>query len=94
MRIELLKGTNGMCIALDSTRITEPKIYGMLTPIMVWVVSDERIRQILDSKRFGYWEDSPTGNQNFKYCSECGGAMYMEVGFEYCPHCGAKMEVI
>lgn len=53
----------------------------------------EALRVALDCMRVGHWEDSPTGNPDFKYCSECGGAMYMEVGFEYCPHCGAKMEV-
>ena len=44
--------------------------------------------------RHGYWEDSPTGNPDFKYCSECGGAIYMKGGggSDYCPHCGARMD--
>lgn len=50
MRLELLKGANGLCVSLDSTRITEPKIYGTLAPIMVWEVPAERIQQILDER--------------------------------------------
>lgn len=44
--------------------------------------------------RHGYWEESPTGNKNFNYCSVCGGAIqkYDNETFAYCPHCGAKMD--
>ena len=48
----------------------------------------------IPAERHGYWEESPTGNKNFNYCSVCGGAIqrYDNVTFTYCPHCGAKME--
>ena len=44
--------------------------------------------------RYGYWEESPTGNPNFNYCSVCDGAIqrYDNVTFTYCPHCGARMD--
>lgn len=44
--------------------------------------------------RHGYWEESPTGNKNFNYCSVCEGAIqkYDNETFAYCPHCGARMD--
>lgn len=43
--------------------------------------------------RHGRWEKSPTGNENYKYCSECGGCFYMQSSkVIYCPYCGARMD--
>ena len=42
--------------------------------------------------RNGRWEKSPTGNKNYKYCSECGGAAVMLRTFDYCPYCGEYMK--
>lgn len=42
----------------------------------------------------GKWENSPTGNPNFKYCSECGTCIKIgkRLKFFYCLNCGAKMD--
>ena len=43
--------------------------------------------------RHGRWDNSPTGNKNYKYCSECGGCFYMpSPKVIYCPYCSAKMD--
>lgn len=44
--------------------------------------------------KHGYWEESPTGNEIFNYCSVCDGAIqrYDNETFTYCPHCGARMD--
>ena len=43
--------------------------------------------------RHGRWTDSPTGNTNYKYCSECGGCMFVPSNkIKFCPYCGAKMD--
>ena len=43
--------------------------------------------------RHGRLEKSPTGNENYKYCSECGGCFYRpSPKVIYCPYCGAWMD--
>ena len=98
MKLELLKGANGMCISLNNTRITDPKIYGILTPIMVWDVPGERIQKILDERepvRRGRWIDHGIGGTVM--CSNCKFVDFFAkrdrvMLFGYCPGCGAKME--
>ena len=103
MRLELLRGANGMCITLDGTRITEPKIYGIMTPIQVWSVEADSIAEIIGCERVrrGTWwkKTEPDENNNIICeCSVCGALDDMSIGaFEsgevhFCWRCGAKMD--
>lgn len=48
---------------------------------------------ITAEQKHGRWMDSPTGNETYKYCSECGGCFYMpSSSVRYCPYCGARMD--
>ena len=92
MRLELLNGANGMCISLDSTRITEPKIYGILTPIMVWDVPDERIQKILDERKPERHGHCYVDSVGYERCSVCHDSEFNMRYFRFCPHCGARMD--
>ena len=41
-----------------------------------------------------HWEDSPSGNPDFKFCSECKTIVHIGINefFTYCPYCGVKMK--
>ena len=98
MRLELLRGATGMCITLDGTRITDPKIYGTMTPIQVWSVDADSIAEIIECERVrrGRWievQDSWGICSNCKTnVSICWWANDTNRGQRnYCPKCGAYM---
>ena len=94
---DALKKKNGLDIVTKygiGIAIKRPESYSTMMRYEVEDMIDAAPTIEAEPVRHGYWEESPTGNPNFNYCSVCDGAIqrYDNVTFTYCPHCGAKME--
>ena len=99
MKLKLLKEQrgSGMCVCLDSTRITNQKIYGFLDTVREWEVDPKQIAGIIGYPQVHAWW-VPEGVD--RVCSYCGWTYAQEIrfmtegdgGFDFCPHCGAVMD--
>lgn len=85
--VEVLSATNTKVLAINNTRVSLKKGYGLMTPIATFEVAVSDILNALDvqSVKHGRWEDCSNGWM----CSCCERDNTKDTPF--CPNCGADM---
>lgn len=102
--IEVFRARNTTGLAIDGTRVTKTKPYGLIQTTQKFMVDDEEITKALNIDvqpvKRGKWEEIKEyggwGDTYFR-CSICGDEWDIDVGtpvengMKYCPNCGADM---
>lgn len=94
--IEVFRARNTTGLAVNNTRVTKAKPYGLIQTIQKFDVDDEEILRLL---KHGRWIDIyewaemhdmiPSGIGLYYWCSEC--KKEQEKKSDFCPNCGADM---
>lgn len=93
IKISVLRGTNGLCLSVNQTRVTNRKIYGILEPVVEF---DVEPKDLFDALGVDF-VNRPEGecyidNEGYEKCSVCHehetGMRY----FDWCPRCGSKLK--
>lgn len=90
--VEVLSADNTKVLAINNTRVSLEKGYGLMTPIATFEVAVSDILNALDVQpvKHGYWTDL-NNDAIFHYeCSCC--KEHTEWHEKYCPNCGARMD--
>lgn len=96
VKVEVLQASNTKVLAMNNTRISLEKGYGIMTPIASFEVGVEDILNAMNYKPkiHAHWV-----NEGFldMYCSHCGETPDSESGScptptDFCPFCGAEMD--
>lgn len=97
--IEVFRARNTTGLAVNNTRVTKAKPYGLIQTIQKFDVDDEEIIKALEADvqpvKRGEWKHIAGMNSK---CSEC--ERYFPVqefesrpfDINFCPHCGARMD--
>lgn len=104
--IEVFRARNTTGLAINGTRVTETKPYGLIQTTQKFKADDEEITKALridvQPVKHGYWEEVTDyggwGDTHYR-CSVCSEEWYLEDGkpkdnnMNFCPRCGAKMDL-
>lgn len=95
--IEVFRARNTTGLAINGTRVTNTKPYGLMRTTLLFKCKDEDIIEALGADvqlvKRGKWENTNSPNQ--LRCSRCDVihfiAQYPHGDINYCPNCGADM---
>lgn len=103
--IEVFRARNTTGLAINGTRVTKTKPYGLIQTTQKFKVDDKEITKAIridvQPVKLGRWEQ--IGEQSAK-CTACGGvlksngidktgkALIFNAVYHYCPYCGARMD--
>jgi NADH pyrophosphatase NudC (nudix superfamily) len=103
--IEVFRARNTTGLAINGTRVTETKPYGLIQTTQKFKADDEEITKALridvQPVKHGKWRKAEQGYDTYVECSECGLNLEMSNYVEsewrellkYCPRCGARMDL-
>ena len=94
--VEVLNAANTKVLAINNTRVSLEKGYGLMTPIATFEVAVSDILNALDVQPVKHGKWFHINNDGFIYCSVCENEAYWDTDygqqlFDYCPYCGARM---
>ena len=96
--VEVLSATNTKVLAINNTRVSLEKGYGLMTPIATFEVAVSDILNALDVQPVKHGRWIPKGS-DFWLCSNCeNNLIYSSSDRDrtekqrYCSRCGARME--
>lgn len=95
--VEVLSAANIKVLAINNTRVSRGKGYGLMTPIATFEVAVSDVLNALNVQpvKRGRWFH--INDEGIVYCSECNNEAYWDTDygqqlFDYCPCCGARMD--
>lgn len=95
VKVEILQASNTKVLAINDTRVSLEKGYGIMTPVASFEVGIEDILNAMNYKPkiHAHWVNDGCIDM---CCSECGNTPDHEQGMtpkatDFCPYCGAEM---